>query len=473
MGLGTDLGVNDVYSLRSKLSISYIAIILICIVLIGLLANLFLERQFRSYIQKNMENRNKQLVAMINQQYRESGTWNRNNIENIGINALEQGLIIRVTDLEGKPVWDAMLHNNGLCQQMMEHMARNMMSRYPNWEGEYVETEYPLMKDFKRVGKVEIGYYGPFFFTDNDLAFINTLNQILLGVMILALFIAFFIGAFMAKRISNPVTRVIETARQISKGNLKARSQERTNIKEINHLIVSVNDLAISLEHQERLRKRLTADVSHELRTPLATLQSHLEAMIDGIWKFDKDRLQGIYEEILRMNRMIKDLERLAKYENEKLVLQITQFDIYVLMQQIITNFEPEFDNKGIRVELVGEETIIGADRDKLSQVVINLFSNALKFSPPGGLVNVKVFNTAKVAGFRITDNGAGIAPEDLPYIFERFYRADKSRNRMTGGTGIGLTIAKAIVEAHGGEISVNSKLEKFTEFEVTLPKVI
>lgn len=457
--------------LRSKLSQSYILIILVCILLVEILVNIFLEQQFRNYVKTNLENQNQQFVKLISQQYQEPGQWSKTNIEDISISALEQGLILRITDKQETVIWDATLHNSGLCREMLAHMAENMRSRYPNWKGSYVETEYPLIKNSVTIGKVKIGYYGPFYFTDNDLAFINTLNQILLSVMVFTLLISFVISAMIARGISNPLTRVIQTAKQISRGNLKARSREKTDILEINQLIDSINDLAATLDQQETLRKRLTADVAHELRTPLATLQSHLEAMIDGIWQFDQERLKSIYEEIMRMNRMIKDLEKLAKYENEVLALQKTQINLAELVHQIIINFETEFENKGVKLNFVGGATTITADRDKMSQVIINLLSNALKFTPEGGLVKVEIKEEPNLVEMKVTDNGLGIPNEDLPHIFERFYRADKSRNRLKGGSGIGLTIAKTIVEAHQGEIRVQSKPGEFTEFKVILPK--
>lgn len=456
-------------SLRTRLSVSYILMALVCILLTSLLATFFLERQFREYIRKNLEQRNKQVVSLLSRQYNNADQWNRADITEIGMNALEQGLIIKLQDNAGQVIWDATEHNNGLCQRMIMHMAENMISRYPNWKGSYVINKYPVVKDFQTVGMVEIGYYGPFYFNDIDLSFINTLNRLLIGVTILALFLALAVGAFMSKRLSNPISKVINTAQQIAKGNLEARSSEKTKIREINQLTSAINELAETLQKQELLRKRLTADVAHELRTPLATLQSHLEAMIDGIWKFDVARLKSCHEEIMRINRMVKDLERLARFEGEALDLNKTRFGIMELVKQIVLNFEPEFENKGVKIWVAGDEGMINADRDKFSQVIINLISNALKFTQKGGEVGINVEFTPGVVKIRVKDNGTGIASEDLPHIFERFYRADKSRNRLTGGSGIGLTVAKAIMEAHGGSITVDSNVGVGTEFVVTL----
>jgi two-component system, OmpR family, sensor histidine kinase BaeS len=378
-----------------------------------------------------------------------------------------------VTDNTGKVIWDAKVHNNGLCQQMIEHMSHNMMSRYPNWKGAYIENPYSITSDFKGVGKVEIGYYGPYYFTDHDLAFINALNRVLIWVGVFSLVFAFLIGVLMARRLSNPITKVTGAARMIANGYFGGRVTETSSTKEISQLTGTINNLAETLEKQEILRKRLTGDVAHELRTPLATLQSHMEAMIDGIWKPDTERLKSCHEEIMRISRMVGDLEKLAKYESENLVLNKTEFDVSELISHIVKNFETDFVNKNITLNFSAVKEIIFADKDKISQVIVNLISNALKYTRETGSVEIEVLNEENTSKIGIRDTGSGISAEDLPLIFERFYRADRSRNRLTGGSGIGLTITKAIVEAHKGKIEVKSEVNKGTEFTVVLPKSI
>ncbi|MCX7923730.1 MAG: ATP-binding protein [Clostridia bacterium] len=460
-------------SLRTKLSVSYILVALVCVALISFLTNVFLEKQFRQYVINNQERKNKEFVNLISQQYRGDDKWENNNIEHIGVSALEQGMIIKVRDISGKMVWDATVHNNGLCKQMIAHMAHNMYSRYPNFDGGYVINTYPLMHDMAKVGSVEIGYYGPFYFNDNDLTFINTLNKLLIGVGAMSLFFALALGAIMARKLSTPISRVINTAQMISKGYFGDRITEKSDTREICQLTETVNGLAETLEKQENLRKRLTADVAHELRTPLATLQSHMEAMIDGIWKPDSERLKSCHEEIVRISRLVGDIEKLSRYESENLILNSTEFDISELVGRIVKNFEGDFIGKGIEVELHTENEQVFADKDKMSQVLVNLISNALKYTPEGGKIEINVKGADDITEIVVKDNGVGISANDLPHIFERFYRADKSRNRMTGGAGIGLTITKAIIEAHKGNITVQSKVNEGTEVVVSLPKQV
>ncbi|MCW2278571.1 ATP-binding protein [Heliophilum fasciatum] len=457
--------------LRTRLSLAYALLAVFLVVLISVLTNVFLEKQFKEYIVRQQEARNIEIVSMLSRQYDQGeNRWNNSTVQNIGVSALEQGLIVKVMNPDGSTVWDAVVHNNGLCTQMIDHMAHNMTSRYPDFEGAYEVQTYPLMQDGVPIGTVDIGYYGPFYFTDNDLAFINTLNQLLAGAGLIALLLALLLGSVTAKRLSRPISKAVEIAKEIGHGHYDSRILDTSNTLEINKLTSTINELAEGLANQEKLRKRLTVDIAHELRTPLTTLQSHMEAMIDGIWQADRSRLESCHEEILRINRMVGDLEKLARYESEDLVLYKEEFDLQELTGYLLKNFEADFRNKNIAVTLQGEQALIVADRDKISQVIVNLLSNAIKYTSAEGAVAITITCEQDQIRLNVRDNGIGIAPKDLPHIFERFYRADRSRTRNTGGAGVGLAIVKAIVTAHGGTVRASSTDEEGTVFTVTLP---
>lgn len=458
-------------SLRSKLSLSYILIIILIVSSASFFTNFLLEKQFREYVIAQQVQENQRIVDLIAQHYQEDGGFRPEVMESIGLDALKQGVIVRVRDSTSLIVWDAMTHDHAACVEVLAHMQQNMNSRYPNFQGAYVENTYPIEQNQQLVGAVDIGYYGPFYFTDSDLKFISTVNITLLAVGACSLVLALILGAEMAKRISNPVSRVILAAQQISRGDFRERITEKSTTSEIIQLTGTVNDLAETLQQQESLRRRLTADVAHELRTPLATLQSHLEAMIDGVWQPDTARLTGCHEEILRLNRLVGDLERLARFEGENLVLDKTSWQLRQLVERITQNFAAEAKQKDIQINLTGADPAVFADQDKISQVVVNLLSNALKYTPAGGMIELALAEADDTVEFSVRDNGDGISPEDLPHIFERFYRADQSRNRLTGGSGIGLAIVKAIAEAHQGTIVARSRQGAGSEFIITLPK--
>lgn len=454
------------------MSFSYAVISLLLVAVISFCINVLLQSQFQNYVIKQREQKNSDIVGIIEKQYNAfDGGWNTGVIANIGVNALEQGIIVKLKSEDGKTVWDATVHNNGLCVQMLTHMSQNMNSRYPGFKGGYEQKVYSIKAGSREVGHVELGYYGPYYFTDNDIAFLNSINTILVWAGVFSLVMALLAGAFMAKRMSGPISKSVKAAGQIAKGNFKQRITETSGTREMAQLTDTINHLADSLEEQENLRKRMAADVAHELRTPLANLQSSMEAMIDGIWEPSGERLESCHEEIIRLNRLVGDLERLERYEAENASLTVSEFDVSELIRHILHNFETEFQRKGVALSFEGEPEIIRADRDKISQVITNLVSNALKYTPAGGHTDVRVRGTEHAAELIVSDSGKGIPSGDIPYIFERFYRADRSRNRMTGGLGLGLTITKAIVEAHKGTIIVTSEVDRGTVFTVCLPK--
>lgn len=459
-------------SLRTQLSASYVVMALLLVAAISIMINYLFQNQFKNYIISQQQQKNQSILSMLENQYVSSGNrWDALSVQSIGIDALEQGIILKVNDSEGNIVWNATVHNNGMCVQMLQDIANNMQKYNADFKGGYVQNDYPVVIESGTVGSMTAGYFGPYYYTDNDIYFLDRINIIMIAVAGFSLIAALILAAFMAKRISRPISKAVDAASEITKGNYTQRIEEKSGTQEITRLTETVNGLADSLEKQQNLRKRMSADVAHELRTPLANLQSSMEAMIDGVWQPDTERLQSCHEEILRINRLVGDLERLERLEAENSVLSLTEFDINALINTIIKNFEPKFHEKNIQIGFIGEPAELCADRDKISQVMVNLISNALKYTPEYGAVTVRLKNSEKYAEISVSDSGTGISDEDLPYIFERFYRADKSRTRLTGGLGLGLTISKAVIDAHNGWINVTSNVGKGTTFTVYLPK--
>ncbi len=460
------------YSLKVKLSLSYVLVALLLVAAISVVANIFLQRQFAAYVMQRQEQKNAELVTLLAGGYSPSqDRWNHQTLETLGMSALEQGMIVRVADARGVVHWDATQHNGGMCNQMLSSMAQSMSSRHPNLTGGYEEKGYELRQQGKTVGRVYIGYYGPFYYSENDSAYLDALNRILVTVGLVSLLAALGMGLVMARRISNPITRVIAVTQTISQGNYAGRISEGSTTAELDRLVAAVNQLADGLEQQEQLRRQLTGDVAHELRTPLATLQSHLEALIDGIWQPDRQHFVSCHEEILRMNRLVGDLERLARIESDPAPLQKEEVDLRQVAQNAIALYATEAALKEVEVRLQGGSAVLQGDRDKLSQVAVNLLSNALKFTPKGGRVTITLSVSDGFATLEVADSGPGVPPEHLPHIFERFYRADPSRNRSTGGSGIGLAIVKAIAERHGGSVTAHNSRRGGACFVVTLPR--
>lgn len=458
------------YSLKTKLTLSYILVALVSIFLLSICANLFLEKYFTAYVATNQQHKNQDIIATLSAQYAHYNGWNVDVVETIGINALESGIIMQVLDSEGNLIWDAKTHNNGMCEGIVMQMSQNMNKRYPFFHGTYEDIPYTIYDGTNIIGQALIGDYGPYYLNDLDLAFISTLNKLIGAVAIITLIFSFAIGSIMARKMSMPIIKAIRSAQMISKGFYSDRISEKSTTKEIDQLTLAINNLAENLDKQDRLRKRLTSDVSHELRTPLATLQSHLEAMIDGIWEPSKERLLSCHEEITRINKLVGDLEQLTKFESDNLVLNKSDFDSAVLIKKTLANFETEFSLKNISVDLEVKPCTLHADRDKITQVLINLISNAIKFTLNNGTIKIRTSLSKDALHIYIEDNGIGIDPSEQALIFERFYRTDQSRTRLTGGSGIGLTIVKSIVEAHYGTVELKSEVGKGSQFIVTLP---
>lgn len=459
-------------SLKYKLTLSYAFIALLLVACVSVIANLFMRSQFEQYMIRQQETKNQEIAAQISQQMAQN-IENRNRaqtLETVGVSALERGVIVKIYDTSGNLLWNAMEHNGGFCQQMLKDMAAQMQSRSPNFKGQYEEKNYTLLSGVKKLGTATIGYYGPFYYSSSDAEFINTLNKVLFWVGIGSLLIAILLGFYMANRVSRPIARVIGTAENIAKGNYKDKITSVSSTKELGSLTSSINRLSDELQNQEVLRKRLTTDIAHELRTPLAALQGNMEALIDGVWEPSKERFESCNEEILRLNRLVSELGRLTQLEAESSELTLSIVDLKELAEKAVHSFQAESLKKQIDISIIGANLVIQADTDKISRVFVNLLSNALKYTSNGGKITVRLKRKADNAVIEIVDTGTGIAAEDLPFIFERFYRTDLSRSSQSGGAGIGLTIVKAIVELHHGQISVQSEVGKGTAFQVILP---
>lgn len=459
-------------SMKAKISSTIAIIVLLTVAIISFLSNYFVNQKFADYITKQMELKAQIISSSLSQQYTSlTRKWDMNYIHTIGMFSLYEGYLLRVYDVEKNVLWDAQAHDMSLCVQIMDDISERMRIKYPQIEGEITSTDYPLIQAGKTIGFVSVSYYGPYFLSENDFRFLDSLNKILIMIGSISLVISILIGHMLAKRISSPIFKTVDATKEITEGNYGIIIEEETGINELNLLIHSINHLSGSLEHMELLRKQLTEDVAHELRTPITILQSHIEAMVEGVWQPTRERLQGCYDETIRIGKLVSDLESLAKVESDTLHLEKRRINLYSLIQNTIHSLESEIHNKNIKVTLTGPHLELEADEDRMRQVITNLLSNAIKYSKEDGEVCFTIFDTNESAGFHITDNGIGISEKELPFIFERFYRADKSRNRMTGGTGIGLAIVKSIINAHGGKVSVQSTIDVGSCFTIELPK--
>ena len=458
-------------SIKSKLSISISIIVVFTVLLISILSNLVIKNEFTKYKEKQEIIKIEEIVDTIEDQYDVTkNKWNKESIYNIGMLALHKGYIIKIYDKKESILWDAETANRELCKDVINEICKLMEDDFQLSDGEVKSEKYKLSKFGKDIGIIEIKYYGPFFLSQNDSEFIKSLNYIFIIIGITSLIIAIFIGHLLSKNISKPISKMIGVTKNIANGEYKHRFDKDTELKELSELQNSINIMADSIEKQESLRKQLTADMAHELRTPLTSVSTHLEAMITGLWEPSEERLESCFEELNRITTLVKDLERVANVENGCYKLQKSPFDMFELIKKVSDNFEYKIKNKKIQFELIGEEVIIEADQDRIFQVVTNILSNAIKYTNEEDKIVIKLYKECQYAVFEIVDTGIGIPNEEVVHISERFYRADKSRNRKTGGAGIGLAIVKSIIKAHNGKIEVESVLGDGSIFKVYLP---
>ncbi|MDR3312885.1 MAG: HAMP domain-containing histidine kinase [Oscillospiraceae bacterium] len=458
--------------LKTRLTLTFVLIAVVLLGAVSVVTNLLFDRVFQNYVVQAREQKSAGILQQLEESYRPAQQgWNAETLESIGVAAMGSSLIVTVRTVEDAELWDAWKHNNGMCTTILEEMARNVYSRYPNFKGEYMQDRHAILVDGAQVGWLDIGYYGPFYFTDNDLTFLRTFNWMLAGVAVIGLVLAVFIGLLTSQGLSRPITSAVHMVNRIAGGDLTQRLQIKSKTAELTELSQSVNHLMQSLDTLEQLRRRMASDVAHELRTPLFTLQSHVEAMLDGVWALDASRLRVCHEEILRLNDLVGDLQRLSQMEAEQLEkLEKQPFDLNALAQEVVQQFEAQALQKNIKLKFesaTGGE--IFADRQKIRQVLVNLLANAVKFTEQGE-IQVLCALEGDNAVLQVRDTGVGVPAEDLPFLFERFYRVEKARTRKTGGAGIGLAIAKAFVEAHGGAITAESTVGEGSVFTVILP---
>jgi len=245
----------------------------------------------------------------------------------------------------------------------------------------------------------------------------------------------------------------------------------RLGSDELSELGTAFNLMADHLQQSEQVRRDMTADIAHELRTPLAVMRGNLEAMQDGVYPLDVEHLTPVLNQVSLLTRLVEDLRTLALAEAGQLPLNKRLTDLAALLRDTLTSFESQatVEQVALRSEIAANVPPVEIDPDRMQQTIGILISNALRYTPPWGLITVAEQSDRASVMIEVTDTGSGIAPEDLPNVFERFYRADKSRSRESGGSGLGLAIAKSIVEAHGGSIAARSEMGQGTTIRIVL----
>lgn len=315
---------------------------------------------------------------------------------------------------------------------------------------------------------------------ENDLFnnFRNAVNESLIISAIAASIAAVVVSIFVSRQVIAPIRRIMLASQRIADGKYDERVQIPETpigrgLDELGQMSVSFNQMADKLEKAEDLRQQLIGDIAHELRTPLSTIKGYMEGLMDDVLPAGDETYLQVHQEAERLQRLVDDLRDLNRVEAGVINLEKKPEIVKDLVEETVKRLERQFEEKGVAIELDLDDDLpqITIDSDRIGQVLLNVIGNSLQYSTPGGTVTISAEESDQHVHLSIKDTGSGIAKDDLPKVFTRFFRVDKSRSRVGGGSGIGLTISKHLVEAHGGNITAESDgLGKGSIFTISLP---
>lgn len=475
---------------KFKLIGAFILVILVAIAVVYFTANYSVSKQFRLYVVRGALLQAEPLREELLNYYRERGSW--------------QG--VRKFLEQQAPWWEGgqgqgrgrSLALIGLLQRkviLASSDGKILLAPDPKLIGRQLPPRLtrqglPLVVGNERVGVLLAGPAVSRALDPLEREFLSSVNRSLLLGGLAAGLLAIFLGTVLSRGLTGPLTELTRATERLAAGELSHRVRVSSQ-DELGRLGAAFNRMAEELERSERLRRQMIADIAHELRTPLTVIQGELEALHDGVFEPTPERLAQLQKEAHLLGRLVEDLHELALAEAGELRLERGPTDLIELIQRVGRRFEPQLGERGLELKLrlklkldidaeppegsQGEgpepELKLDLDADRIEQVLHNLLSNAARYTPAGGQITIEIEDKPDEVIVSVADTGSGIAPEDLPHIFERFYRADKSRSRREGGAGLGLAIAKGLVEAHGGRIWAESEPGRGTKISFALPK--
>jgi two-component system OmpR family sensor kinase/two-component system sensor histidine kinase BaeS len=335
----------------------------------------------------------------------------------------------------------------------------------------HVQDAVPVVVDGEPVGAVLVGSMIEPVLNPADEDFLRSVNLSILITSIAVGLLALVLGSLLFRQITSPLQDLSQAAEAVAAGQLGQRVEIKTG-DEIGRLGESFNHMAENLAGAEVQRRNMVADIAHELRTPLTVVQGNLEALLDGVYDLNLENVAAIHRQSTLLSRLVADLRDLALADAGQLRLEWQPVNLAALIEQVTEGLETQAGEKGVTLKVDLAETFprLNGDEQRIKQVLFNLISNAIRHTPSGGSITTEGEVKGDRVVARVRDTGSGIPPQDLPHIFERFYRADRSRSRATGGSGLGLTISKRIIELHGGQIWAQSWSGVGSTFAFSLP---
>lgn len=447
-------------NLRTKLTLAFVFVAVVAVGLVAILANRATAVGFQQYLAAGETDQLTQAGSQLAAFYQQQGSWNGVNavLRDIGIgpDPAGGGYFIRIVDAEGNDVGG---RGGGSGQ------GRNTPEFDP-------DVSIPILLNGEQIGTLLAAQSGSAGNRAGE-QYLAQVNQAIFLAGLIAVLLALLLGIFLARRLTRPLRQLNQATQQVAAGDLSQRVAVQSH-DEVGELADHFNDMAEALETAETQRQQLLADTAHDLRTPISIMQSHLEAMLDGVFPTTPENLGIVYEETLRLGRLVGDVRVLSLVEANQLPLDKQLINLTELVTQAVASFAPLAEADGIELETkLAVTEPIQADAARIHQVLANLITNALRYAPQGSkpppTVSLSVVTEADQIVVRVTDNGPGLTAEQQASVFDRFWRSDTARSREQGGSGLGLAIAKGIIEAHDGTIGVQSQLGEGTTFWFSL----
>ena len=442
-------------SLQFRLLVAFSLVIVVAIGTVSLFVHLSARGEIQQYERRGELIRSTRMESLLSRYYSLNGTW-------AGIEPLVEHMAT---------LYDQRITLADSSETVVADSDRGFLGKKsdPRWPG----TALRMPTTRSKVGTL---YINPESVprADSIESLSGSMNRFLLWGGLLAIAFAMVLTFALSRRISGPIHALTMAARRIGRGDFSQRVHSRSK-DEVGELARSFNSMADDLMLAEELRRNLVADAAHELRTPISNIRGYLEAISDGIKQPDGPTLHSVYEEVAVLSKLVEDLQELTLADSGELHLVRQPEDISRLIRQAATAARGRADAKGINLAVDVPKDLPPCDIDplRIGQVLRNLLDNAVLHSPTNGRIAITARESDNQVEVAVADTGEGIPPDELSKIFERFYRVEKSRARATGGSGLGLTIAKRLVEAHGGKIEVKSEVGKGSRFAFTVPKAV
>jgi two-component system, OmpR family, sensor histidine kinase BaeS len=447
--------MRDRFALR--LAAAFAAIGIAAAALTAVLVNIAFDARFAGYLEEQQERRIEHLATSLAEAHDRANGWQPAELDRVAAVALMDGGTVRLSDLDGAVVWEG---EGG----PMARMHRQMMGTGPLGP----ERDVTITADGEVVGTAAVALPQAGLLP-SDVAFRSAINRALLLAGGLAGAIAIGVGLVLARRATAPARELTDAARAFAAGD-RGRRVQLDRSDEFGQMAAAFDRMAETVEEEDRLRRTFAADVAHELRTPLMILRGEIEALEDGIVAASPQALASLREETIRLGRLVDDLETLARADAAGFTLEHRPVVLADVVAEAVAGYAPALETRAVTIDVRADtDARLLGDHSRLVQVVTNLLGNAAAHTPDGGRIEVTVTSQPDAVVLEVADTGTGIPPDELPHVFERFFRG---RGALPGGSGIGLTVVHDLVDAHGGEVTANNDAAGGARFTVRLPLV-